>query len=564
MRTIKRIACILLLVVFAFSTYAFAAPATSLSEDSVTISMVDDVTMRITVKGIANKPNAQVFARILYPGQTLTEDTTDLYNVVAFQQQKKADEDGNYIFDVKLKEVGDNIYNVKLGVIGEDADYEDDITYYGATYRNEALEKFNEAIKDKSTDKFYTAMDTYYANLYLTTSLYNGDPTSVAEQFVNGDKIAKVSDIAVNLDIAALFVSFKNASSGAEVQSLIENNTNHVKITDSTAYATMKAMDDKIKNNTLMAFAANPGYTSTEAVDNFNLIVIKAALNNAIGADAVKGVLKPNQEIIGIDLSTMGLVDDDYTALIDNLGSVKKLSDIKTVLKKIKADRIEEENKNNNNNNNHYGGGGGGGAGVPVIVAPQPEVKVELPFKDMEEHIWAKEAVLDLYSKGVVSGASDTSFEPERNVNREEFIKLLVIAFGKEDAKNGADVNFIDVDSSMWYYDYIKAAVNCGIVKGRDDNTFGIGEPITRQDMVVMIHRVFEGVYGNKVLSGTTNNFVDTDMISSYAVDSINFAVNNGIVNGVGNSQFAPLDNSTRAEAAVTIYRAMNAFEKLQ
>ena len=52
--------------------------------------------------------------------------------------------------------------------------------------------------------------------------------------------------------------------------------------------------------------------------------------------------------------------------------------------------------------------------------------------------------------------------------------------------------------------------------------------------------------------------FDDGGLISDYAKDAVAYFAANGIVNGVSDGIFAPLDNATRAQTAVILYRVMN------
>ena len=179
----------------------------------------------------------------------------------------------------------------------------------------------------------------------------------------------------------------------------------------------------------------------------------------------------------------------------------------------------------------------------------EPEVKEEI-FDDLADCEWAKEAIEELYKKNIVSGVDDKKFEPMRNITREEFVKLVVLAFGFEISEG--ETGFSDVSSGAWYESYIKTAMDNGIVTGISETEFGVGKNITRQDMAVIIARV-------KNMKNVENAepFADDADISDYAKEAVYAMKETGIITGVGDNRFAPKNNATRAQAAKVIYEGM-------
>ena len=113
--------------------------------------------------------------------------------------------------------------------------------------------------------------------------------------------------------------------------------------------------------------------------------------------------------------------------------------------------------------------------------------EIKLKFIDLGSVRWAYSSISVLFDMGIVSGVSDEEFLPEREVKREEFTKMLVMATGKTPGKY--EGVFEDVPSDAWYADYVGCAYSEGIVSGISDTMFGVSENITRQDMAVMIYR---------------------------------------------------------------------------
>ena len=113
---------------------------------------------------------------------------------------------------------------------------------------------------------------------------------------------------------------------------------------------------------------------------------------------------------------------------------------------------------------------------------------------------------------------------------------------------------FSDVNEGDWYYSFIAAAYNNGIINGYDNGTFGVNDNITRQDMAVIIYRAAEraGISFDAVNEEIT--FEDGAEIADYARDAVRTLQTAGIINGISDTEFAPGMNATRAQAAKMIY----------
>jgi len=116
-----------------------------------------------------------------------------------------------------------------------------------------------------------------------------------------------------------------------------------------------------------------------------------------------------------------------------------------------------------------------------------------------------------------------------------------------------AEIGFSDVAKDAWYYPYIKAAVSKGIILGKEDGSFGVGEKVTRQDMAVMLCRALMLENEN-----TDYVFADDDNISEYAKTAVYAMKAKNVISGFEDGTFKPLDSATRAQAAVMIQKAFN------
>ncbi|MDD6484252.1 MAG: S-layer homology domain-containing protein [Clostridiales bacterium] len=210
--------------------------------------------------------------------------------------------------------------------------------------------------------------------------------------------------------------------------------------------------------------------------------------------------------------------------------------------------------------NNGTGGGGGGGGSRPssssssssaagVAINTGNTQKNDI-FNDISGVEWARESIIALYKAGIIDGVSEGKFEPNALVTREQFVKMLVCTYGLENAD--AKCSFEDVEANSWYYGYVAAACEAGIVNGISDVLFGTGQNITREDMAVMAYRA--ALFGNTAFKNGAESFADDEKIYDYAKEAVYALKAEGVMTGKENNLFAPKDFATRAEAAKIIY----------
>ena len=205
--------------------------------------------------------------------------------------------------------------------------------------------------------------------------------------------------------------------------------------------------------------------------------------------------------------------------------------------------------------------GGGGGGGSTTISSPidkieiSPDIettKTQGKFTDLEGFDWAKDAINNLYDKGIVNGISEIAYNPSGEVKREEFVKMIDTLYSSDSEVS----SFNDVNQNEWYASYINKAVAAGIIKGMNVTTFGLGQGVTREDMAVMIVRALKL---EPDTSGVT--FSDDSEIASYAKEAVYTLRSKGIISGTGNGNYEPKRIMTRAEAAVLINNILNVID---
>ncbi len=275
-------------------------------------------------------------------------------------------------------------------------------------------------------------------------------------------------------------------------------------------------------------------------------------IKNNDGTGGIKAVLKEHMERVGSSKA----VTDEMCSAIAGAGLYTK---------EELSGWISDYGSGNNGNNGSSSGGGGGyktpqyesaaknpfNSGYDALDKKVPE-GLEGVFVDLDSVEWAKEAISALYAKGIISGRTERTFEPNDTVLREEFVKLLTSTFNLNLVSD--EMAFSDVDENEWYYKYVNCAYASGIAKGFSDDMFGIGQNITRQDLCVMIENALNLCEINPDETYEEKVFTDENEIADYAKDAVARMQRLGVVNGYTDGSFNPNGTATRAESAKIMY----------
>jgi glutamate mutase epsilon subunit len=145
---------------------------------------------------------------------------------------------------------------------------------------------------------------------------------------------------------------------------------------------------------------------------------------------------------------------------------------------------------------------------------------------------------------------NDSSYEPNREITRAEFIKMVVRALSCRYTFSGTDTEFSDIDKNDWYAEYIKYAVDHNWVSGYPDGTFRANNLISRAEAVKIIVQAIK----LPVTSQSSNSFHDVSSDSQF-YSYIETLKSNKVIVGKTPTYFHPDDNMTRAEVARIIYK---------
>ena len=154
-------------------------------------------------------------------------------------------------------------------------------------------------------------------------------------------------------------------------------------------------------------------------------------------------------------------------------------------------------------------------------------------FTDVANH-WAKDAINYVTDKGLMNGTGSNTFSPNASTTRGMLMTVLA-RYAGEDTTGGA----------TWY----EKGMNWAKAKGVSDGTNPTVN-ITREQLVTMLYRYA----GSPAANGSLDSFSDAASVNSYAANAMQWAVANGIVNGL-NGKLNPQNNATRAQVAAILMR---------
>ena len=189
-------------------------------------------------------------------------------------------------------------------------------------------------------------------------------------------------------------------------------------------------------------------------------------------------------------------------------------------------------------------------------IKENPSTGFENPFTDVSESDWFFNDVKFVYQNGLMNGTSATTFSPEGTTSRGMIVTILWRMAGSPDMEDKIwGYPFADVDATAYYGTAVYWARLNGIAGGYDDATFGPNDPITREQMAAILYRYAQYKGYDVSAKADLNKFTDADEISNYALEALQWANAEGLINGKGDGVLDPKGQATRAEAAAILTR---------
>lgn len=516
---------------------------------------------------------SDVYLYILNPGKSIDDISLNnaLENTKLFQYMKQTTYEKDAL-RVEFSLNSDNIdntqrplYKVYASVSGTDKTLSTEFTVYSDEEKKEELGKINAG---NLTGADVELMREIFSLQFI--SIYDkADSNKVAEKInkllEQGEEITLDNAESVFAKATVLSLAEGTAMSWSDVV----NNNKYINLSAEiiACYENLNDSGRQYLDNGLKGI-------SVSNVEDLQKEITKAMIaaevygNKASGNGVLYSVISEHRVFLesnGLDYSQYSSSKKDMVASeLFSSGYTsfdKMISDINSLSREYKQSEGSSGNSSggsfggSSNKNNSTGGGlpvAGNAAGVKA-----PE-KAE--FIDLEGYEWAKESIEYLFERSILKGKENGIFAPADYVTREEFVRMISVAFSLEEGNNV--IYFEDIDASRWSYADIQKAAFAGLVYGYD-NKFNPSGNITREDMASILMRAVDKKKFYLKAENTDLPFADAGEVSEYARESVALLFHNGVINGKDNNMFCPKAPSTRAEAAKMLHGVLALMDKM-
>lgn len=184
----------------------------------------------------------------------------------------------------------------------------------------------------------------------------------------------------------------------------------------------------------------------------------------------------------------------------------------------------------------------------------EPATDVSDIFIDVAPNAWYKDAVQYAYAGGLMTGVSANEFAPDATTTRGMIVSMLARLEGVESAN---DAGFADVEGE-WYATAVNWAAGVGVVNGYEDGTFRPNDAITREQLAAILMN-YAAYKGEDVSArASLDAYSDAENVSTWATDTMQWAVAKGLLTGVTADTLQPQGAATRAQVAAILQRFLS------
>ena len=201
-----------------------------------------------------------------------------------------------------------------------------------------------------------------------------------------------------------------------------------------------------------------------------------------------------------------------------------------------------------------------------IVIDDRSHEPVDLPFNDVPEGYWAYDAIQYVYGEGLMAGTSGSTFNPEGTTTRGQIVTILWRLSGSPVVNYLMD--FDDVDPAAYYAEAIRWATSESIAGGYGNGSFGPDDPITREQLAVMLYQYAWNMGYDLSIGEDTNilSYADFADLSEYAIPAMQWACGAGLISGTGDgstgdgSTLSPGGSATRSQVAMILMRFCQEF----
>ncbi|QIB69500.1 hypothetical protein Ami103574_09240 [Aminipila butyrica] len=304
------------------------------------------------------------------------------------------------------------------------------------------------------------------------------------------------------------------------------------------------------------SITSNGLYTAGDTEGKVNIVGTSGSMSGSTQVEVVKNNLTITPSVTNLYLNAGQSSDINLSV---KSGPINVVSSDKTftwscdaAIGTIDENGLFQAGSKNGVTGNIYAAYNGYAITIPVQVG-----SMTVDFKDTTDH-WAKTYIGSLAARGIANGMGDNLYLPDAQLTRAQFLALLAKTLDNVDISKSNPAGFTDVPSSEWYYNYVNWGYENGIVSGMSQTTFEPNTNITREQMSIMLCKFATSQGLQLPQNASAISFTDQAAISDWAVNYVNTVVGAGIINGQPEGNFQPQGLATRAQAAKVVYVYLN------
>ena len=173
-------------------------------------------------------------------------------------------------------------------------------------------------------------------------------------------------------------------------------------------------------------------------------------------------------------------------------------------------------------------------------------------FRDVAEDSWFYDAVKYAYEKGLMTGVSADTFDPNGTCTRAQIVTILYRLAG---SPRVSGASFSDVTAGAWYADAVAWANANGIVNGHADGSFAPDEAVTREQLAAILYRYAQYAKRDTSAAASLSGYTDGGAVSGYAGTAMAWANAEGLITGTDGNALLPRSSATRAQVAAILMR---------